>query len=191
MTIICRCGVAIASILCGSAAAIAQTKSPLEVRVSIDHKNARAADVLQSLASAAGLKLDVIDQSMQPVTVTLTNARVRTALDAVCENAGCRWSLVTGQPAVLKVERSPGGAGLQLNSEISFQVKGARIDEALRMLASSLDVALVVEGTLPVFSINAQMQGVETSAFLDALCRVAKCSWRVEPAARRLVVSAK
>ena len=29
--------------------------------------------------------------TMRPVTVTLTNVKLRTALDAICDNALCSW----------------------------------------------------------------------------------------------------
>ena len=67
--------------------------APLEMRVSVQYVNSNAADMVQVLAKAAGLTVEVPAAPLQPVTITLTNVRFRTALDAICDTAGCTWRL--------------------------------------------------------------------------------------------------
>jgi len=47
---------------------------PLDSRVTIDYRAAPAADVVRTLASAAGLQVEIAPGTLRPVTITLTNA---------------------------------------------------------------------------------------------------------------------
>ena len=67
--------------------------APLEMRVSVQYVNSNAADMVHVLAKAAGLTVEVPAAPLQRVTITLTNVRFRTALDAICDTAGCTWRL--------------------------------------------------------------------------------------------------
>ena len=171
--------------------AVAQPDTNLNARVTIDFKDARAQDVLKSLANAASMQLAVSEEPMSPVTVTLTNARVRTALDAVCENAGCQWSVVDGKPPVLKVNRWGSGGKWSLKSDLSVHLKGALFEQAFLALASYLDVSIVFEGKLPVQTVTISLKEGTTTTLLDALCKAANCTWRFEPESKRLVILPK
>lgn len=171
---------------------LAAQKAPdLNARVSIDHREAKAEEVLRSLANAASLKLEMITEELSPVNITLTNVRVRTALDAVCENAGCKWAIDDKNPGVLKVTRTRGTSGFELKSNVSVHLDSAAFEQAFRTLASFLQVAIVFEGKLPVYSVTLEMKGMPTSQLLDGLCKAAKCTWRFEPEHKRLVISSK
>ena len=137
----------------------------------IDHREAKAEEVLRSLANAASLKLEMISEELSPVNITLTNVRVRTALDAVCENAGCKWTID--------------------EKNVSVHLDSAAFEQAFRTLASFLQVAIVFEGKLPVYSVTLEMKGMPTSQLLDGLCKAANCTWRFEPEHKRLVISSK
>src|SRR6267378_1744813 len=71
----------------------AAAADPLEARVTIAFSEASAADVISALAAAAGVKTEIAAGPMRPVTITLTNVKLGTALNAVCENAWCSWHL--------------------------------------------------------------------------------------------------
>ena len=71
----------------------AAAADPLEARVTISFSSAPAADVIERLAAAAGMKAEIAAGSMRPVTITLTNVKLVTALNAVCDNALCTWRL--------------------------------------------------------------------------------------------------
>src|SRR5262245_57074738 len=68
-------------------------QDPLDVRVTMDYRNAAAADVLGAMARGAGFEVEIAPGDLDPVTITVTNVRLGTALNAVCENASCRWRL--------------------------------------------------------------------------------------------------
>ena len=81
--------------------------APLDMRVSVQHVYSKPADILQVLAKAAGLTVDVSSSDLRPVTLTLTNVRLRTALDAICDTAACAWKL-DGNDDRSDVERNAG-----------------------------------------------------------------------------------
>ena len=191
MKVITTCLFAVCVLAGWPAPTAAQPDTNLNLRVSIDFKEARAQDVLKAVADAASLQLAIADEEMSRVTITLTNTRVRTALDAVCETAGCKWSIVDGQPPVLKVSRSGKRGSPTLKSDISVHLKTAAFEQAFRSLASYLDVSIVFEGKLPMQSVTISLKEGTTSTLLDALCKAAKCTWRFEPDSKKLVISAK
>src|SRR5439155_18780423 len=100
-----------------SARAAAQA-DPSNVRVTIDYRAAPAADVLAALAAAAGVPLELGAGAMRPVTITLTNVRLRTAIDAVCDNALCSWSLMV--MGALRVTPLPSEKSAGLPQRVSF-----------------------------------------------------------------------
>src|SRR5262249_31026813 len=103
----------VAGFLITAPAAHAAAQDPLEARVTMDYRNAAAADVLGALARGAGFEVEIAPGDLRPVTITVTNVRLGTALNAVCENASCRWSLQFSsqtpipQQGVLKVTPFP------------------------------------------------------------------------------------
>ncbi len=161
----------------------------LNAKVSIEYRAARAQDVFRVLARAGSLKLEVTEEELLPVTVTLTNARLRTALDAVCENAGCQW-WVDGSPAVLKVQPVAAPAGLELQSELSIHLADVAIQQALRTVASHLNVTLVLHGQLEKKNIWLSVERGPIHTVLDMLCRQS-CTWNLDTQRRQLVVVVK
>lgn len=66
----------------------------LNRRVFVDVSQAQPFEVLRELSPVIGSRLDSDPQlSRVPITLRVWNVRARTALDAVCEAAGCRWQL--------------------------------------------------------------------------------------------------
>lgn len=191
MKVLVTCLVAAAFAVVGPTSAVAQPDSDLNARVSVDFKAARAQDVLKTLASVASLQLVITDDEFSLVTITLNNVSVRTALEAVCETAGCKWTVSDGTPAVLKVTRAPGERKLEIKSNLSVHLKTALFEQAFRTLASYLQVDIVIEGKLPVKSVTLSVKEGTTTTLLDALCKAASCTWRIEPENKRLVISAK
>ena len=190
MRILAAAVLALTTLIAATATALAQADTNLNVRISLDFENARAADVMKAIASAASMSLEMTDE-MPPVTITVTNVRVRTALDAVCETAGCKWVVTEGTPPVLKVGRTRVSPKLEIKSNVSVHLKPALFEQAFRTLASYLSVEIVIEGKLPVKSVTLQVKEGTTSTLLDALCKAAQCTWRIDPEGKRLVISAK
>ena len=74
----------------------------LNRRVFVDVNQAQPIEVLRELSPVVGSYLNADPQlSQAPISLRLWNVRARTALDAVCEAAGCRWQL---QDRTLRVD---------------------------------------------------------------------------------------
>ena len=87
--------------------------------------------------------------------------------------------------------RTRADRALDVKSNVSVHLKTALFEQAFRSLASYLQVEIVIEGTLPVKSVTLSVKEGTTTTLLDALCKAASCTWRIEPENKRLVISAK
>src|SRR2546428_13278463 len=82
--------IAVGSLLTPATAAhAAAPANPLEARVTIDYRAAPAAAVIETLAAAAGLKVEIAAGKPRPGPITLTRVKPGTAPKAVCANAPC------------------------------------------------------------------------------------------------------
>jgi hypothetical protein len=68
-------------------------QAKLDRRTAVDVTAAAPHDVYGSLARALGCKLVIAPEITQPVTMRLENVTVGTALTALSESLGCRWTL--------------------------------------------------------------------------------------------------
>jgi type II secretory pathway component GspD/PulD (secretin) len=85
-----------AALLAGLLAAPAIAQDPLSKRVTLDLKAVEPSAAFDTIAAAVGLKV-VIDPSVTaPVDIVVHNVRASTALDAMCDSIGCRWSVAKG-----------------------------------------------------------------------------------------------
>ena len=157
---------------------VAQTPDPLQSRVSIDYRDAPAEDVITALAGATGLTVDIGPGALRPVTITLTNVRLGTALNAVCENASCVWRL----DGALKVSAVAGQARFALPPMVSFEIYDVLPVEVFRAFAAVLDVPLSVETTLSSEPATLRFRNAAPSDALNMLCSMARCQWRFDAA---------
>jgi len=109
------------------------------------------------------------------VTITLTNVKLRTALDAVCDNALCSWHLIAGSP--LKVTPLPSEGSASLPVRVSFSVDGTAPGDLFRALAAAIDVPLTVEPSLPSEAISINFKNASTAEVLNLLCNMLQCAW--------------
>jgi hypothetical protein len=116
--------------------------------------------------------------NLRPVTITLTNVKLRTALDAVCDNALCSWVVVDGS---LKVTPLPSEPSAALPSTVSFSVYDVSPTDALRALAAAIDVPLTVEPSLPSNRLTLNFKNASTAFVLNALCNMVQCAWDFDP----------
>ena len=157
--------------------AVAQTPDPLQSRVSIDYRDAAAAEVISALAGAAGLTADISPGALRPVTITLTNVRLGTALNAVCENALCVWRL----EGALRVSPVAAQTRFSLPPMVSFEIYDVSPPEVFRAFAAVLDVPLSVETALSNEPTTLRFRNVAPADVLNMLCSMARCQWRFDP----------
>src|SRR5262245_13888686 len=163
-------------------------QDPLDVRVTMDYRNAAAADVLGALARGAGFEVEIAPGDLGPVTITVTNVRLGTALNAVCENASCRWRLQFSsatpipQQGVLKVTPLANDRDAALPPQVSFDLRDTPASDVFRALAAAINVPVTVDPDLPTELVNLSFKNAATADVLKMLCEMQKCDWSFDPA---------
>jgi len=166
----------------------AAAQDPLDVRVTIDYRNAQAADVIGALARAAGFDVEVAAGDLRPVTITLTNVRLGTALNAVCDNASCRWSLQFSsttpipQQGVLKVTPLANDRSTALPPRVSFDLHDTPARDVFRALAAAIDIPVTVDPDLPNGPVSLTFKDAATADVLNMICNIQQCDWSFDPA---------
>ncbi len=168
------------------AAQTAPPADPLQSRVTIDYREAPAARVIGALATAAGLKVEIGSGTLRPVTITLTNVKLGTALNAVCENASCVWRL----QGTLSVTPVPNDKIASLPALVSFEVHDTPLSDVFRALAAAIGVPVIVDPGLPSEPIRVQFKNAQTASVLNMFCEMNNCQWDFD-AVRGLRVTPK
>ena len=150
---------------------------PFEARVTIAFSQAAAADVIASLAAAAGIKAEIAAGAMRPVTITLTNVRLVTAMNAVCENALCTWRF----DGSLKVTPLPSESSALLPPRVSLELWDVPPSDVFRALASAIGVTLTIEPGLPADPVSFNFKNAATPEALNTLCGMLQCTWDFDP----------
>ena len=168
----------------------------LDTRVTISYQNAAATDVLFALGRAGDLRTNMTTSPLLPVTVTLTNVKLRTALDAVCQNAGCYWQVEKAGPLypdiLLMRIRALEEPLASIPKTVSLALNRTPVSAVFRALAAALNVTLVLETELAEGrSSNWDLQDASTSGVLDLLCDIGNCSWELNEKNRTLRVFAR
>jgi hypothetical protein len=151
--------------------------NPLQARVTISFTDAAAADVIRSLAAGAGVKAEIAAGTLRPVTITLTNVKLATALDAVCDNALCTWRFAGS----LYVTPLPSEKSAMLPPVVSFSVEDTQPTDVFRALAAAIGVAVTIEPQLPANSVSLAFKAASTAEVLNILCGIAQCAWDFDP----------
>jgi len=168
------------------AAQTASPADPLQSRVTIDYRESPATNVIRDLAAAAGLKVEIGIGTLRPVTITLTNVKLGTALNAVCENASCDWRL----QGTLSVTPVPNIRSVSLPAVISFELHDTPLRDVFRALAAAMDVPVTVDVGLSSEPIRVQFKNTPAANVLNLLCAMNNCRWDFD-AVRGLRVTPK
>ena len=151
---------------------------PLAARVTISFREAAAADVLRSLAAGAGVKVEIAAGTLRPVTITLTNVKLVTALNAVCDNALCTWRF----SGSLEVIPLPSEKSAMLPQTVSFSVEDTPPTEVFRALGAAIGVPVTIEPSLPDGPMSLTFKRTGTADVLNLLCNMMQCAWDFDPA---------
>jgi len=165
------------SLVAGSAS-ISAAQDSLAVRVTIDYRNAAAAEVIGALGRAAGLPVEIAAGDLRPVTITLTNVRLGTALNAVCENASCTWRLQNG----LKVTPIAADRAATLPATVSIDLQDTPATELFRALAAAINVPISLDLDPPRGPLSLRFKDAPTVTVLNMLCEIQRCTWTFDPA---------
>jgi hypothetical protein len=174
-----------ASVLTASASA---AQDALNLRVTIDYRDAAAADVLGALARAAGIPLEIGPGALRPVTIALTNVKLGTALNAVCENASCAWRL----EEALKIVPVSTDRLVALPPRVSLDLHDTPAADVFRALGAAIGVPVAVDldHAREPTSLSLKFKDAATTDVLSLLCKLQRCEWSFD-ATKGLRVSQK
>jgi hypothetical protein len=161
------------------------TSAPLDMRVSVQYVNGKPADILQVLAKAAGLTVEVSSSDLRPVTLTLTNVRLRTALDAICDTAECTWKL-DGTTIKLASTGMPAATGLP--PLVSVALEEVAVPDVFRAIGAAVGIGVVIEGRSGRPPMTVKFTKAPTGTVLDWVCKNAGCTWEYDNGSRQLRV---
>lgn len=176
----------------GSPARAAEDDPPqgLDARIDLELIDASAGDVLAAFGPITGRTMDVQPGVEGTVTIEIHNVTARTALTAVCESIGCRWS-ERGAGSLWVAPATDGQAGevvaSGLDERIDMALYDADVREVLRSFASifgtETEIAAEVSGKVTI-----EVEGLAIRDVLDRLCKVQGCRWElVETGAGRVL----
>ena len=161
---------------------------PLDTRVSFQFTNSPAGDVLRVLTKAAGLQVEVPSTVLLPVTLTLSNIRLRVALDAICDTAACGWRRDGTTVRITAAENHPGSG---LPPTVSIALKDVAVPDVFRALGTALGIAVRIEGQVDRPPATVNFTSADTRTVLTFLCQSASCTWEFDDAARELRIRFK
>jgi hypothetical protein len=160
----------------------AQAVGPnLDLVISVDFNEATPAEAAAHIARLLTINYDVDPGLTGRVTLRAPRIRAKTALDALCENAGCRWRFsktwdLSIVPASAPVQHTVNIA--KLYEPVDFALQGADIKDVLRILSQISGVPLKVDpkGT---GIIDIDVKNTAPAEALTQACRKAQCHWEL------------
>jgi hypothetical protein len=114
----------------------------LDERVSLAFEYSHPKGVFEFLASPRGYHLSLDPSISANVSIRLEGVRLRTALDALCESAGCRWQIDGDTLSVVALPASERNEGLSKWRDQAFTPLGKVVPAGVRFDNVSFSVAL-------------------------------------------------
>ncbi len=158
----------------------------LDEKIDLSLEDARADEVFRIFGQILQAEVTVDPQIEERVTIEIHDVTVRTAMTAVCESVDCTWSLEPGEPKVLTVRSvAPGepASPSRLDELIDISLRDADLVEVLRMVASMINARLQLDPSVEGM-VTVEFQSVRVDTFLDQLCFLGGCRWRLVPGDR-------
>jgi len=124
--------------------------------------------------------------TMRPVTVTLTNVKLRTALDAHLRQRALQLevrSIAARDAAAERGQRA-------LASLISLELFDVSPVEVFGAVATEIGAPITIEAGLPSEPVSFNFRNAPTAEMLNLLCNAMRCAWDFDPV-RGLRVMAK
>ncbi|MEM6706106.1 MAG: hypothetical protein AAF690_25560 [Acidobacteriota bacterium] len=157
--------------------------------ITLDVTNFEFGKLAKNFATMADAEL-VAPEELLATTVTLHVERVpwQTALDALCDTAGCDWGL-RGRRLDRQLTltlRPPEAAppedtfpGARLTTPLYFQLQQAGVQDVLAAFAEAGNFRLRIEGEVSgVLTMN--IETVRLGTALDVVCQSTRCEWLID-----------
>jgi hypothetical protein len=163
---------------CAASTTVLAADGPLDARVTIDYRNAAAADVITALARGAGLTAEIGSGSLRPVNIAVTNVKLVNVLNALCDNALCLWQL-SGR--TLRITPLPSESSVALPERVSFELHDTTATDVFLALAAAIGVQVTIEPSLGSELISMTFKNASTAEVLNMLCNLQQCDWDFDP----------
>ena len=178
-----RIAPAVALAITLAAAVPASGASGLDQRISLDLEGAGLEETLRSFGAVLQADAVEIDPEVSgTVTIHLENVRVETALDAVCEGAGCAWLLVDGELVITSLGDEPAGdraaAEGALDQRVDLDLADAELQETLRTFGRIVQVPVSVDPAIQG-RVTVRIEDTPVRKVLDRLCEDHGCRWEL------------
>jgi type II secretory pathway component GspD/PulD (secretin) len=154
-------------------------EGPLDARVTIDFRNAAAADVINLLVQGAGLSAQIGPGTMRPVNLTVTNVKLVNVMNALCDNALCQWRL---DGRVVRITPMPSEASAALPERVSLELHDTTATDFFAALAAAIGVQITIEPAFSSEPISLSFKNASTADVLNMLCNLQRCEWDFDPA---------
>ena len=170
------------AVFCGATTAtIGAPQQSLEP-MSLDLKKVAVESILNTFARATASRLERDPAVSGAITFQFDHLSWETALNAICESAGCDWQLEQhGTEKVLRVVPARGAA--EESDRITLKLKSAPAREVFSALAKIQELELELDPTVEG-ELTLSFERVTADTMMDALCENVGCAWsrQVDPA---------
>jgi type II secretory pathway component GspD/PulD (secretin) len=150
--------------------------------IKLDLRDAELGNVMRTFSDMIRSELE-LDPKLTAVKVSIGVEGVSwmTALDVICESAGCDWRLAGGNPRVLMVTAGKPlpENGSQLDQRISMQLEDADIKDVLKTFSKLSEREVDFEGN-PQGSVSFHFVDVTARTALNAICESVGCHWEID-----------
>lgn len=153
----------------------------LDRRVNVALADSTPEKAFEGLATMIGLEAEVEPGLDDKITVRLDNVRMRTVLDAVCESVGCRWSVVGGTPAKLRIQplaERPAAKAAVLQEPVDLRVTKANVRQVLQTFGQILGVEVELDPGI-TGQVTFDLDNAPVGQALDRVCEMAGCAWKL------------
>lgn len=172
--------------------ALAEEADRLRESVFLDVVDAKPSAVFASLAERLQAKLELDPEVSATIDIRLQGVRLQTALAAICDTIGCRWSLRPGDPLRLVIAPAPieprgapeprptaalDRARAGLEETFTIELRAARAADVLGSFAHVLRVRLAIDPALLDAEVTLDLEERPVREALDAVCAQIHCDW--------------
>jgi hypothetical protein len=173
---------------------------PLDSKVELAVKEADPEELFATLGKLMGAEV-VLEHGLtgpmtSKVSIELHNVTVRTILNALCESAGCQWSLdSSAKPPKLRVtpglpepRPDPWGKHALPKDPIDLRVMDANVQEVLQTFGQILGGKAIVDPAIQG-KVSLNLENTPLDQALNAVCAAAGCDWSYDADKRVLRVT--
>jgi type II secretory pathway component GspD/PulD (secretin) len=192
-------GLGLAGFLLGTVATpalAAPPPGPLDSKVELAVKEADPEELFSTLGKLMGAEVVLEPGLTGKISIELHNVRVRTILNALCESAGCQWTLdSSAKPPKLRVtpglpepRPDPWGKHAFPQDPIDLRVTDADVQEVLHTFGQILGGKAIVDPAIQG-KVSLDLENTPLDQALGAVCAAAGCDWSYDADKRVLRVT--